>query len=561
MEDLGAQYVLDLLHKFDLPVETMLELFDYCKEQGIKPLCTPWDIQSLDILENYGMEAYKIASADLTNLPLLARAAKTGKMIYFSTGMSNESEIIQTVEFLKSHNARFTALHCNSTYPTPYKDVNLAYMATLKSLTGADVGYSGHERGYHIPIAATALGACVIEKHITLCREWEGNDHKVSLLPAEFAEMVKSINDVVIAIGNSGKRIMTSGERINRDNLAKSIVAARDLKMGDVISLKDVCFKGPGGGLQPNRISDIVGRTLTRGVHKSEFINLSDISQYASFHSFSLQNRWGIPVRPHDWKEYRDICNADLLEFHISYNDISLDVGQYLEHTDLDFTLHSPDLFEGDHLIDIGCTNQFYRIQSAYNLQRVINLAKKMRPYFTTTDRTKIIASVGGISRDGFIDEKSKQAGYDFVRHHLEELKDDEVEIIIQTVPPMPWYFGGQLYLNLFVLPDEIAKFCSETGFRICFDVSHSMMACNKYDLDFYEFARTVKPYIAHLHLSDAKSVDGEGLQIGEGEIDFKRLASIIGDCGASLIPEIWQGHHDRGRECWKALAILEEWF
>ena len=158
----------------------MIKIFDYCYEKAITPLCTPWDIMSLEFLESYGMEAYKVASADLTNLNLLDALVKTKKPLICSTGMSRESEILNLVDFLKVKGAEFILLHCNSTYPTPLKDVNLAYLENLKKISGRIVGYSGHERGITVPIAAVALGAKVIEKHFTLDKNLEGNDHKIS---------------------------------------------------------------------------------------------------------------------------------------------------------------------------------------------------------------------------------------------------------------------------------------------------------------------------------------------------------------------------------------------
>ena len=177
-EDLGTQYVLDLLNRFQLTDAELFEVFDYCKERGILPMCTPWDLSSLRALEQYGIPAYKVASADLTNHDLLEALARTGKTLVLSTGMSEESEIIEASRLLRGSGAPTVLLHCNSTYPAPFHDLNLRYLEGLKEISGGLVGYSGHERGYHAVLAAVALGARVIEKHITTDRALEGNDHK-----------------------------------------------------------------------------------------------------------------------------------------------------------------------------------------------------------------------------------------------------------------------------------------------------------------------------------------------------------------------------------------------
>ncbi len=144
--DLGAEYTLDLLSKFQLSDEDLFKCFDYCKELGMMPLCTPWDIKSLSKLEKYGMQGYKVASADFTNYELLEALIKTGKPLIISTGMSTELECIQTIEFLNKRTSNYILLHCNSTYPTPFKDINLKYLEKLRSISRSPVGYSGHER-------------------------------------------------------------------------------------------------------------------------------------------------------------------------------------------------------------------------------------------------------------------------------------------------------------------------------------------------------------------------------------------------------------------------------
>ena len=157
-EDLGAQYVLDLIGRFSLTSEEMCSVFDHCRTRGILPLCTPWDVESVQVLNDYGVEAYKVASADLTNHELLRAIAKTRKPAIISTGMSSEAEITESVALLRRLNARFVLLHCNSTYPAPYKDVNLRYLDRLREIGGGPVGYSGHERGWHVPIAGRRAG-------------------------------------------------------------------------------------------------------------------------------------------------------------------------------------------------------------------------------------------------------------------------------------------------------------------------------------------------------------------------------------------------------------------
>ena len=213
-EDLGTQYTLDLLARFQLTPDEMFSVFDHCRAQGAIPMCTPWDLRSLERLETYGLDAYKLASADLTNHELVLAAAATGKPLVLSTGMSTEGEIRETVALLEARGAGFALLHCNSAYPAPFHDVHLAYMDRLAELGEFPVGYSGHERGIAVALAAVARGARVIEKHVTFDRRQEGNDHKISLLPSELAAMVQGIREIEQSIGDSGSaRIARLSER------------------------------------------------------------------------------------------------------------------------------------------------------------------------------------------------------------------------------------------------------------------------------------------------------------------------------------------------------------
>jgi len=564
-ENLGAQYTLDLLARFQLSSDEMAQVFDYCEKRGIMPLCTPWDSESLAFLEDYGMMAYKVASADLTNHDLLQVLADTGKPLICSTGMSNEDEIVEAVSLLQNRGAQYILLNCNSTYPPPFKDVHLRYMRRLQEIGECLVGHSGHERGIQIAVAAVALGAKVIEKHITLDRDMEGNDHKVSLLPDEFAAMTEGIRQVEQALGTTSERAITQGERINRSTLAKSLVINCSLRPGDLIRSEMIEVKSPGRGLQPNRKAQLVGKRATRAFSPGDFFYPSDLEVEAvQSRHYSFSRPWGLPVRYHDFKSILEKSNPDFLEFHLSYKDMDLDPHKFFDTDyDLGLTVHSPDLFAGDHLLNLAAEDESHRQRSIKELQRVIDLTRALKPHFRRTDRPFVIVSVGGFSRDGLLPIEDRPALYARVAQSLAQINAEGVELIAQTLPPFPWYFGGQLYLNLFVAPDDTAEFCKQYGYRLCFDVSHSKLACNHFHWSFSEFVNTVSPHTAHLHLVDAQGLDGEGLQIGEGDIDFSFLAKQLDLSArkASFIPEIWQGHENDGEGFWIALERLEKWF
>lgn len=564
-EDLGAEYTLDLLAKFQLKDEELFEVFDYCKSKGTTPLCTPWDLESLKKLENYGMAAYKVASADFTNYQLLEAIAATGKPMICSTGMSTEDEINETVNFLQRKKAAFILLHCNSTYPTPFKDVNLRYLPYLITKTKGLVGYSGHERGWSVTIAAVTLGACVIEKHFTLDRSQEGNDHKVSLLPHELTAMMNDIRAVEESMGSGGHRQLTQGELINREVLAKSVATNRRLSKGDIIKTSDLVIKGPGKGLQPNRMSTLIGMSCPRGVEEGAFFFDSDIDGVIEKKASYVFNRpVGIPIRYHDFNELLDGVNLDFIEFHLSYKDLEVDIDQFLpESSYLGVAIHAPELFKDDHLMDLASYDFDYRKYSIAELQKVVKHSNKVKKRFPNTESPALVLNAGGWNSDGFLTPEDVKQKYQILKDSLNEIDFNGVVLAIQTMPPFPWHFGGQSFHNLFVDADEIVEFCESTGHKVCLDVSHTMMACNYYGWDLYEFIEKIAPYIVHMHIVDAKGSDGEGITVGEGDVDFKRLGALLDRVvpNVQFIPEVWQGHKNGGEGFWQALTYLEENF
>lgn len=560
-QDLGTEYVLDLLERFEFSKEQHKKVSEYCKKKNILYMCTPWDAKSVEILEDFDVPAYKVSSADLTNLPLINELINTKKPLILSTGMSSESEIQTTINFLKKSDANFILLHCNSTYPAPLHDINLKWMKKLSSLHPL-VGYSGHERGIIVTLAAVALGAMVVERHLTLDRGLEGPDHAASLEPSEFEEMVLGIRDIEKALGNGKVRSISQGEMINRENLAKSLVAATDLKKGMTIDKEHIKILSPGQGLSPQYYENLLGRELKRDMSEEDYFFSSDLNDNRySPRAYNFKRPWGVPVRYHDFHDYEEIISPDFYEFHLSYSDMSLKIEEFLKGTyESEFVVHAPELFAESQLMDLASSEEEYRLFSIKETQKVIDITRSLKKYFPKTSRPMIVANIGGYSMDEPLPEEEKSQYYERFAQSLNSLDRNGVEIIPQTMAPFPWHFGGQRYQNLFVQSEECLFWCKKLNLRMCLDTSHSKLMCNHYGIDFLDFIKKIAPITAHLHLGDAQGVNGEGLQIGEGDIDFKKLACILNaKCpSASFIPEIWQGHKNFGEGFWIALEKLE---
>jgi N-acetylneuraminate synthase len=374
--------------------------------------------------------------------------------------------------------------------------------------------------------------------------------------------MVLAIRDVEQSIGLATPRSLSQGEVMNRVTLAKSLVATRDIQPGEIITEELVAIKSPGRGLQPNRSRELIGLRIKRSVRKGDYFFPSDIEGVtADGRKYVFRRKWGLAVRYHDFPVLLKKSNPDFLEFHLSYKDMDEDFRHSIKGTfDLGLVVHSPDTFAGDHLLNLASEDESHRTRSIGELQRVIDLTREMKPFFRLSDRPLVVASLGGATSERFLGPKERSRLYQIMADSLRRLNTDGVEVIGQTLPPFPWYFGGQRYLNLFVEAADTAQFCREQNLRLCLDVCHSKLACNYYKTSFKEFLRTVGPFVAHLHVADAIGVDGEGIQIGEGEIDFTALGEDLRTFApdASFIPEIWQGHKNEGEGFWRALDKLE---
>lgn len=262
-----------MLSKLTLTKEEYVELAEYCRLIGIKFLSTPFDIESIKFLNGL-QNIWKIPSGEITNYPYLVEIARTGKEIILSTGMSSLEEVQDAIDVLKKNGAgEITVLHCTTNYPTPMEDVNLRAMLTLRGKFGCAVGYSDHTKGIEIPVAAVAMGATVIEKHFTLDRNMEGPDHKASLEPDELKAMVSAIRNVEQALGD-GNKVPAASEKANIAVARKSIIAARNIKVGEVFTEDNITTKRPGTGISPMRWNEVLGQKAIRDFEEDELIEL-----------------------------------------------------------------------------------------------------------------------------------------------------------------------------------------------------------------------------------------------------------------------------------------------
>jgi len=560
IEDLGVEYNKDLLDKYNLTFEQHAELSNFCSEIGIEYMCTPWDALAVLQLEALDVKRYKVASADFDNIPLLQALVDTGKPLILSTGMSSVAEIEYVCEWLNERNAEFTILHCNSTYPAPFQDIELNFLHKLKTIHKS-VGYSGHERGIAVSVAAVALGATVLERHITLDKNLEGPDHQASLLPDEFNKLRGLVDEIIPALGdiNLTNRKLSQGSLLNRENLGKSIVYSTDLNAGHTITSQDLEIRSPGQGVSPLQLDKFIGKKLTSKVDKHSFLSETNfITANEQLNADKLPNVWGVPVRPHDVTKFHANFDAPVYEFHISYQDLqrrffSKDLNTIKDRKIL---VHAPELFAESKLLDLCAEDELERQQSLNNLQDVCNYCDQLAEILELSKPIKVITNVGGFSIHDFRHEKEKPFLYDRVKESLESLNTNYSEIIPQNMAPFPWHFGGQRFQNIFMVPEEIAEFCSHSDTKICLDTAHLSMYAKYSQRDYLECLDVMLPYIAHFHMSDASGLNGEGVKIGTGDVNFKEVLKRV-DNNHTFIVETWQGHKNDGHAFKQELNYL----
>jgi len=269
-----SQY--EMLKNYELDFQTFREIINHCKLKRIKFLASAFDINSIKKLNDLKINSFKIPSGEITNYTYLKYLGKLNKKIIISSGMSNIKEIEAAINLLKSSGTKksnITVMHCTTDYPTKIKEVNLRAMLTIKKKLGVKVGYSDHTKNIEVPIAAIALGATIIEKHITLNSKSKGPDHKASLEPKSFKEMVRNIRNTEILLGSNVKKI-TNSEKRNIVAVRKSLVACKTINKGDIIKSFHLTAKRPGNGINPMKINKIIGKTANKKYLKNEQIKL-----------------------------------------------------------------------------------------------------------------------------------------------------------------------------------------------------------------------------------------------------------------------------------------------
>ncbi len=559
--DLGTEYIINELERTNLNYADEQKLCDYIKSKGIDFIGTPFDDEALIRLKSFKPDLIKIASCDLTNFLLLEKCVKTEIPLILSTGMSNETEIIQTNRYLEKFSSNFAFLHCNSTYPTPIEDVQLKYINRLREITQKIIGYSSHDGNQIIPLAAIAAGAQIIEIHITSNKYAKGTDHMASLELSELKAFIQSARLISQSLGVSKPRIPSQGELINKISLGKSLCYKKNLTKDHIVNPeKDFTLRSPGEGIPAIKKNEFNNLTLKKDVKIFDQIKYNDFKEnnYTEIKldpsiKRSLESvRWGVPVRYRDIEKMNDIFDPPLFEIHLSSKDLIYPIKNIDRNIlkEKELIIHAIEQYHDGFILDLVSDEQSIIDESFKRLRLLNEHCKKIKEIFNFNKEIKLVLNCGGYSVNSFLSKEKVIKKENLLINNLNKIKKilGEFTIIPQTMPPYPWHQGGRSFHNLLRSTESLLKMSKDTELQICLDFSHTYMECRYQKISFNNEVKKLLMISSHLHISDSSSTSNEGLNIDEGNIDFEYIFKLIKDKETfkkefSFIPEVWQGH------------------
>jgi sugar phosphate isomerase/epimerase len=378
---------------------------------------------------------------------------------------------------------------------------------------------------------------------------------------------MRALREVEVSLGVP-HRWITRGETLNRRVLGKSLVAAVEIPAQTMIARSMLTSKSPGLGLSPQFIDKLVGRRLCRDVARDEMFLQSDVEDIVTGREaapIDVGAPWGIVARFLDFapleRAFRPL-GMRFVEFHVSDRDLDAGAAAYQGGgRPFGFVIHAPEYCH-DTLIDLCSADATQRALSVDRIQKTVQLARDLAPLFEWDEALfpqgpKIVMHVGGMS--------PHPAGYDLdgaidrLTAALRQLDTSGVDLLLENLPPYPWYFGGRWFGHVLCDPDNTVLLCQESGLGLCFDTSHAALECARSGANLADFAKAVTPYVRHLHMSDGAGTSGEGLQIGDGSVNFVALLPVLLEPKPTVVPEIWMGHHENGVAFRAALERLTD--
>ena len=581
------QYIFNEIKRSYLNTSQYIKLFRLAKKLNIKVMITPFDLKSLSLCKRKEVDAIKIGSPDFNNIQLIINAFKLKKPLFLSTGMASDAEIGLMKKILKKFNiykVPITIFHCVSSYPPNEDEINLKYIKNLiQKFPNYEIGYSGHERGYLPSLISIFYGSKVIERHITTDNNLKGPDHNSSLTKKDFNQLINFSNKITNnlnnkklnlkkflvkfkllsaknSIGNYVKSLSLNAE-FNKKILGKSAIYKKNFSKNKIIKIDDLKFVSPGKGLSGLEFFGLK-KKLSNNVFKNNYLTKSDFDKKDDKefdrNKIKITNKkWGLIGRLGDFEQFIDE-KADLIEIHLTWREL-INPKIIRKNYNTEIIIHAPEYFN-DKLVDFSSDDKKIVNNSFEMIENVNNLVEQIKNNFVYDEKKgpKIVLHPGGHSEKS-VNNISKINQYRNLLKNIKKIKSQNYNLLLENMPPYPWYYGGKFYQHIFTDTKEIKKFCNEANINICYDTSHAKLASNMLNKNFKKFTKNILNNIEYLHISDAAKMYQEGLQIGKGEIDFKMFFQLVKNLNVNFVPEIWNGHLDNGRGFKDAMYKLQK--
>jgi len=553
INEIGDEILRTEITRSYIPPGDLIELTKYAKKNDLEVGISFFSIEdSFDFGGDISLfDFYKIPSPLFQNINLIEFFLQTGKEVYISTGAQNERDIEKVLGSLSRTN--WTIFHCISNYPTELFNSKLGYLTYLRDKWSRDVGYSSHDNRWEACVAAIALGAKYIERHITLDKNMNGLDHTTSSTPDEMALLVDFAKYSSLMLSGDSDRIPNQGELMNLQNLGRSYHYASNLKVGHKVKIQDLCFISPATGLGESEIKEFLGRELLEPVYANEPMVSSNFilcpALNKEYVESSNHHKITLPARFHDLQSLRNRLPLEGIELHLSFNELFSEIDYSIFSTAETYSIHLPDYISSTELINPFSPDSMVRDLSL----EIIAKAKKLASYLygLTGKSVPIVASLSVVN-------ETKDIFYLNCKELTVKSSDVESFLCMQILPPFAWYFGGSIPINVFSDKSGWEKI-AELDIPITLDLSHLMMSCKFFNHNLTEAVNLLLPHTRHIHLSLAEGYDGEGKGFKNcSELELSVLKLLLKQRYMKVI-EVWQGHLNKFAGFHEAIVDLSD--
>jgi len=531
--------------------QDILSLLEYGKNEKLKVGISFFDVEDVkDFNSNIAeFDFFKIPSVELTNLELINALLKFNKVVFISTGAHSEEEIERAFSALP--NSGWIPLHCVSNYPVIDINAKLGYIEFMRNKWGRDVGYSSHDKDWEVCLLAIARGVRIIERHITLDKNAIGLDHSTSSTPEEFHRLSTFLAHSDLILSGNSPRSANQGELINRQNLGKSFFALREINENEKVEFNDFAYRHPNTGVSRFRFGQLIGQPITRSLKRGDVLAESNLlpREVLDYQTIATCNKLSIslPIRLHDYLSISRAFDLKNYELHLSFGELDKLQNFSPDDPTHKFSIHLPDYVNSKHLINPFSINQELRRDSREAFSKVANFASRL-----LAGQNEQVLLVSSLS----IIDTNKEDFYSECKVLQDEFASRGLTLCFQWLPPFAWYFGGSEPLAVFNNEEDL-PFILKNNLNICLDTSHLLMGASFFGFKPDFIVDQLANLIKHYHFADARGFDGEGYQLGQGDINHLDFLMDIVARPEVKVVEVWQGHLDLYAGFYEALKSI----